>query len=202
MKLPELYPYIQRFDFAKVAPEADALVASGVTIHYTADDNLDRVIESLEDHDLRYHLVIDRNGDVCQLAPLTSCVDHAGRAAWNGKSPNRHHVAIALVSWGKLIGYESWTGVKIRPSERTWAKDSYWHAASVEQLDTLERMCQWLVSCGIEPRSFCGHDECCLPLGRKVDPGGVLPFTMDQLRSRLTLAKKAQTKAPPSAPED
>lgn len=199
VSLPEFYPEIKRLEFASGAP-ALKLDAGGVTLHYTADAKLDRVVESLSDSGLRYHLAIDRNGDICQLAPLTICVDHAGRAAWNGKSPNRHHVAIALVSWGKLIKHEAWTGEKILPSERSWRNDSFWHAATAEQLASLEKICLWLVSKGIEPKDFCGHDECCLPLGRKVDPGGVLPFTMDQLRSRLSLAKKAQTPAPPRAP--
>lgn len=158
----------------------------GATVHYTASENLELTRAALVAKGLNYHFMIDRNGSVAQTANLGYRVNHAGRAIWRGQSPNRTHIAIALVSWGILTDPGvTWTGRDVPQDEvRKW-DGNLWHSATVAQEKALWDLLSWLCDHGIDPRSVCGHDEACLPKGRKVDPGGVLLVTMPELREAL-----------------
>jgi N-acetyl-anhydromuramyl-L-alanine amidase AmpD len=173
-----------------------SLGPQGVTIHYAADRNVDRCLNSLKEQDLRYHLIIDRTGAVIQAAYLTHAVNHAGKAMWHGLSPNQHHLAICLMSWGyveKIDGnFVAWNGTKLDPKEVVERPDNidgkkwFWDAATPIQEQKLEEVCRWLMVLGISVHHFCGHDEAALPKGRKYDIGGVLSKTMNQFRHFLT----------------
>lgn len=170
---------------------------SGITIHYTADDNVERVLKTLGERGLAYHLIIDRDGSVIQNCYLINSCDHAGRAKWNGKSPNRNHIAIAVVSWGLLHENKdgtlsTWAGNKflkedaVFEPDNVYGNESWWQPATVLQYQVLLDACAWLCQAAhIDPEDICGHDECALPLGRKFDPGGVLPVSMSGLRMQL-----------------
>lgn len=195
---PKLYPHvhgvlspgdIQQKPYAAGRPE-------GVTVHYTADRNFQRTYRELVTQGLGYHFVIDRDGKVYQLAYLDRTTNHAGKAMWEGKSPNRTHLSIALISWGMLDRdgehWVSWTGEKIpehsiaaRPSNidgRTYA----WDKATDEQEETLITVLKWIVLNGIDPKNVCDHSECAIPAGRKYDVGGVISIQMHDLRNKLS----------------
>lgn len=194
MKLPDLYSGTHKLgnplEFGK-----GPLDALGVTVHYTADGSVDRTVKSLREAGLGYHLIIDRDGTVFQATYLSQRVNHAGEAMWLGHSPNRHHVAVAIDSWGAVAlkdkKYRAWTGLEIpeievcrRPGNLT-AGDYHWHKATMAQERSLLMFLRWCVAKGISPDAVCGHDECAIPKGRKADPGGVLSFTMSELRRVL-----------------
>jgi N-acetyl-anhydromuramyl-L-alanine amidase AmpD len=168
----------------------------GITVHYTGDRDVLRIRKALVDQGLGYHLIIARDGEVVQLTYLDLRVFHAGKASWNGQSPNRTHVAIAIESYGELqhekgSGYRAWNGtlvamdkIAIRPGNFNQTKYA-WDAATTKQEASLMTVLRWFCSFGISPRNICGHDECAIPLGRKVDPGGVLSKTMVEIRKSL-----------------
>src|ERR1051326_1245907 len=102
-QIPEKYPKADLRHFGKV--HTDGVFHGGplgVTVHYTAGRGIDGTVQSLVESDLGYHLLIGRDGTVFQLASTRFKLWHAGKAAWNGLSPNASHVAICFESWGEL----------------------------------------------------------------------------------------------------
>lgn len=203
-----VYPDIAGVRFADEL-SGPAFVPSGITIHHTADPDVDRVVRSLREQRLAYHLIIAADGTVIQTAWLNRRVDHAGAATWRGKSPNKHHIAIAVASWGRLTEepagvMRSWSGAVVDRGQVVARKDVFgkparWHAATPAQEATLLAALRFFVAAGIAPADVCGHDECALPKGRKDDPGGVLSRTTGELRT-LLLADRDAAKNPPTKP--
>lgn len=159
----------------------------GITIHYTADNDLTRSINSLRAINLGYHILIDKDGSCYQGAPFTDRVYHAGKATWLGYKPNSSHVALSLVSWGKLSHGKSWRGDKIPEQEIAERQGGQWHKATDAQEKSLFDILKWFIDQGIDPRHICGHDECALPPGRKVDPGGILKMSMHEVRKQFNV---------------
>lgn len=183
----------------------------GIVVHYTADRDLARTIKSLKQQGLAYHLLIDRDGSVHQMSYLTTRVAHAGKAKWGGMSPNAAFLGVSLVSWGLLTFFRnenrlvSWTGAPVDQAETLPGgidphdsnKLYFWDCATTPQISALTDICIWFAERGILIKDICGHDECCIPPGRKIDPGGIFPFTMKDLREGLstiwTMKKEALT---------
>lgn len=186
-KVPDFYPKVNLI----LSPKENIVKEfnngpSGITIHYTASRDVNSTHAALMKNGLNYHLMIDRLGLVTQCAVLTHSVYHAGKARWNEQSPNRKHISIALLNWGKLENGRAWTGQGIPKEDiRTLKDGSQWHKATIAQENTLLDMCKWFTCLGIPRENVCGHDECAIPKGRKLDPGGVLSFSMDQFRDLL-----------------
>lgn len=182
MGLPEIYPFVRKI----ISPNLDLgepFDPIGITIHYTASRDILGVEEALRKKKLRYHLVIDRDGSVIQLASLTHTVAHAGKAIWKGKSPNREHISIALLSWGLLDkNKKTWTGKGLPDNEIAFRQGEWWDKATMLQEESLITVCRWLLCFRITPEGICGHHECCIPKGRKSDPGGVLSMEMEAFR--------------------
>lgn len=162
----------------------------GITLHYTADGSLQTAINSLRANNLAYHIIIDRDGSSHQCAPFTDRVYHAGKSVWLGYKPNSYHIAISLVSWGKLVKkdahWESWRGDIIPDAVERF--NGHWQPATENQEASLYELLKHLINSGIDPHHICGHDECALPPGRKIDPGGVLTYSMREIRARFSEA--------------
>lgn len=179
----------------------DPLVAAGVTVHHAAHRSLKVVQEEGIKSKIGYHLIIDREGKIHQTTYLDRTVWHAGKALWNGRSPNREHVAVCLLSWGRLKpleeGFVSWAGAEVprvearrRPGRD--GKFDWWDACTQPQEAALIKTLSWLIAAGgIAPSDVAGHDEAALPLGRKDDPGGSLSWGMNELRQILSVAGSA-----------
>lgn len=159
---------------------------TGITVHYTADSDIDRVKREMDKTRIGYHFLIAKNGTLHQTANLTKSVNHAGKAMWNGQSPNRTHIAVAVVSWG-LLNSDSlaWNGTRVlNPVKR---RGKMWEPATTAQEARLMDLLRDLIKeFGILPSNICGHDECALPQGRKIDPGGTLSKTMSDIRKELS----------------
>lgn len=158
---------------------------TGITVHYTADSDIERVKREMDQSKVGYHFLIDKNGLIHQTANLSKAVNHAGKAMWNGQSPNRTHIAIAFVCWG-LANRDglAWNGTVIETVKRN---GHLWEPATDKQEKALRRLIIDLMrDFGITAANICGHAECALPAGRKCDPGGSLSFTMAQLRKELS----------------
>lgn len=197
MSFPVLYPSALRDHFNKVRVVGRFTGKPvGVTVHYTADRKLDRSIKSLISQNLGYHILIDRVGMVYQLAAFDGRLWHAGKATWNDYSPNRAHIAVAVLSYGLLTktrdGFKNWINEPIPPQEIAIRRRNAWDAATQQQEESLVAFLRWSVDNGIDPDMVCGHSECCIPSGRKIDPGGVLEKTMDAIRDDLRDYRKAK----------
>jgi N-acetyl-anhydromuramyl-L-alanine amidase AmpD len=191
VKFPDVYPWVYKL----VSPTAlgvGPMQPLGICVHYLADRDVDRSILGLKEAGLGYHLIIDRSGRIYQTCYFNLRVNHAGVAEWNGLSPNRNFIAIALASWGYLeTGNKAWNGAIIdvketalRPSNIS-QKLMRWDAATEVQETALINCIGWLMSKGISVKNICGHDESAKPVGRKQDPGGVLSRTMVEMRPLL-----------------
>lgn len=162
----------------------------GVTVHYTASRDISSTISTLASKNLGYHLIIDRDGTIYQCAEFTGRLNHAGKALWNGLSPNKAHLAVALISWGLLKelapgACESWGGKLVATEDCKYRQGQWWDAATTAQELALLKFLRWATIQGIDAGSICGHDESAIPKGRKVDPGGVLSLDMPRLRDLI-----------------
>ena len=169
-----------------------AMIPKGIYLHYTAGDSAKSSITFLVKKQLGYHLMIDRDGSVTQMYDLVSTVYYAGSAVWNDLSPNRFFISIAICSYGLLTpmekdkdSFENVYGQQV--DSAIYRRGNYWEPATHEQEDELIRLCTWLCKeFSISPDNICGHDECCVPKGRKIDPGGVLGFSMENFRGMIS----------------
>lgn len=205
--MADIFPKIYPFRSALVAPDQLSKEPFheppvGIVVHYTAERGMQNIRSALVASGLCYHLIIGRDGKVEQHAWLDHVVWHAGKALWRGMSPNHRFLAVALESWGEVKcedepqdGFTSWTGADV-PSDDVVARPgniqkatSFWDAATERQLAALDDLCLWACAQGIDPLNICGHDECALPLGRKIDPGGVLPMGMEDFRKSVAVAR-------------
>lgn len=195
---PQVYPGASQIvEPAAFSAGPMAGLPLGVTVHHLGTRNWEAALETLKKNKLGYHLLIARDGQVIQAAYLRDRVNHAGKALWNGASPNRRHLAVALASWGEVtraageFKYTTWAGTRIPLFEVSMRKGNldhewrFWDMATPEQEAALAQILRWAIAEGIDPQNICGHDECALPFGRKNDPGGVLSMTMAQLRAVL-----------------
>lgn len=196
-KIPKIYPNVELI----LAPHEMGVgkftegYPVGVTVHYLGSHDVEAARPHLLKSGLGYHLAITRAGKVIQLTYMDQRVNHAGKATWEKSSPNRHHIAVVLASWGLLKekdgDFVNWTNRTI-PGEDVVKRKSntsgelcYWDQATSEQIAALVKMMRWFMAQGIDPKNICGHDECALPSGRKQDPGGVLPWSMAEFRQLI-----------------
>ncbi len=195
---PDVYPWASKL-LNPTSLSVGSMKPLGICIHYLADRDVKRAVESLVNADLGYHLIVDRDGKITQTTYFNLRVNHAGVASWNNLSPNRSFISIALASWGYLTNdNKSWNGWVLPENQvarrvgNIDKKIYAWDKATDEQEKSLEKALLWLISKGIDLKNICGHDECALPFGRKQDPGGVLSKTMPELRAYLA---KMQSKS-------
>jgi N-acetyl-anhydromuramyl-L-alanine amidase AmpD len=188
---PDVYPWASKL-LNPTALSVGPMLPLGVCIHYLADRDITRAIESLTGANLGYHLIIDRDGKITQTTYFNLRVNHAGLASWNNLSPNRSFISVALASWGYLTDdHKSWNGLVLPEKDIAKRKGNLdqkiycWDKATIEQEKSLEKILLWLISKGIDVKNICGHDESALPLGRKQDPGGVISKPMKELRAYL-----------------
>jgi len=157
----------------------------GITLHYTADDDIERVKRQMKESIIGYHIIISKDGRVHQTSRLDRTVNHAGRALWQKQSPNRAHIAIAIISWGRLdSNKKSWNGTLC--PDAIYRNGFWWDSATQEQEEKVLFLCKYFRNkMRLPVDSICGHDECALPAGRKIDPGHIMSFDMEQLRKKV-----------------
>lgn len=195
MKFPAVYPLVKTIltpDIFNRGP----MTPKGVTVSFSADRRLDKFYRGLKKKETGYHLVIDRDGTVTQLAYANQKINHAGKAEWNHLDPNESHLSVCLLSWGAIIpfgeNFRSWNGTIVGKSEAVLEIDIlgqqfYWDKATVLQEERLFDVLSWAVTFGIDPQNICGHDECALPSGRSDSPGGIISIPMNEIRDRYVV---------------
>ena len=177
--------------------------AKGAVIHYTGGGSHVGTIEALKAKRLGYHFIIDRKGDIIQCCEIGKRLAHCGHSCWDGDKPNDEYLGISICSYGlvRKVGQEfrAWPNqwrtklnteihqIRLGTCLRN-KRPQYWEAATTLQQIRLYELCQWLrKNLGLDPFKFAGHDE--VSLAGKIDPGGVLSFSMDDLRNWLEVNK-------------
>jgi len=193
--VPDLYAAVNHL-VDPLSMSTGRMIPKGVTVHYTADGSAQGAIKALRAEGLGYHIIIDRAGAIYQTCYFSHSVAHAGVAKWNNRSPNREHIAVALVSWGAVAKkgdeFVAWTGAPIQASQVARRPGNlsnslyHWHIATPQQEASLTMFLRWCILKGISHKDICGHDEAAIPAGRKADPGGVLSKLMAELRDEVS----------------
>lgn len=182
-----VYPYADVFeslDTISINPFT-AFGPSGITVHYSANPNLKSLKREMIETKIGYHFLINKDGKIHQTSRMDYTVNHAGKAMWLKESPNRAHIAIAVLSWGRLDKEKrAWNGDVV--PDAVFRNGYFWDSTTQVQEEALVTICKYMATKFKMPlNSACGHDECCIPLGRKIDPGNVMSFDMTELRGRI-----------------
>lgn len=169
-----------------------------VAIHYPATDSLSSALKALKSGGKAYHIIIDRDGSLHQLAAFTRKSAHAGYSDWKGKNfLNGHSVAVSLVNAGRLKpsggSFVSSTGGTYPAAHVADGKPRLptsgsalgkWEKFSTAQLDACEAVLTALAAAYPSLIDIVGHDE--ISMGRRDDPGPLFPW--DRYRSLFAKA--------------
>ena len=135
--------------------------------------------------------------NVCYTKLLRNWGYHAGRSTWidyeNVKTLNDKFIGIEVVSAGKVeavdseanppLYYKTWFGKTLNKEEVREINGEYFHKFTKEQEKSLIDLLVWLYKQNPEVfkiENIVGHCE--VSPGRKVDPGGSLSLSMNELR--------------------
>lgn len=181
-------------------PNAGGVISpKGIVWHYTGADNAKGSVSWLCNRTAKVsaHLVLAQDGSIVQLAPFNVKTWHAGPSKWGKFSMlNGHFIGIEMANCGPLKkmadgSYRAELGGtkfaakdvvlaahKFTPKvERAW--DDY-PAAQLER--AFELMAVLTATYKIPAANQTGHDDVCIPKGRKVDPGPAFP--LEKLKAR------------------
>ena len=157
-----------------------------LVIHYTADNDLQRVVRHFktryEKGNASAHLIIDKNGDVIQMVKFNRKAWHAGRSSWGEiDGLNHYSIGIELMNAGRLEKtasgqWLSWYGEQIdnslvveRPHKNDANRTIYgWEIYTQQQIQSLISVAKALHN-RYNFLDVLGHDD--ISPGRKNDPG-------------------------------
>jgi N-acetylmuramoyl-L-alanine amidase len=159
-----------------------------VVIHYPATDTLQKTFNALRPGKA-YHIVIDRNGDLHQLAPFDRGSAHSGHSEWKGlQGLNSNGIAVSLQNVGRLKKqggrFVSESGAVFDPGIVGEARPrlptsgsamAFWERFTDGQLNACEEVLKALVATFPTLTDLIGHDE--IAMGRRDDPGPLFPWT-------------------------
>lgn len=174
----------------------------GVVYHYTASTKKDPArnwLTAKDDAFVSAHFLIDRDGTIEQLAPLTDRTFHAGGSRFLGRGAvNERTIGIEIVNVGPLVGYGGyfWTvdgaGNRARKFQGSMvsAKSpshpyTIWEAYSVPAMEAVCRLTRVLTELfpslladrnGTRYPRLVGHEE--IDPKRKMDPGPAFPWEL------------------------
>lgn len=157
-------------------------------IHYTAGGGVSGSLETLKANRTSYHVLIDRDGSIHQVAAFDRRAGHAGVSNWKGQDDmNRHSIGISLANFGgylkKLPGgvWRAPGGKEMEGHEVLEAE----HHIGLSDVTGWERFKDPQIAAmllvvaaigGAYPTIIdaMGHDE--VAMGRREDPGPAFPW--------------------------
>lgn len=199
-KDPKTVPMKTRGEYPLRYPE-------GAVVHYNAGNSDQKGFMNYMRRMGYLTFLIDRDGYTWQDFPLNKWGHHAGRSEWRDikGTVNSRFVGIEVMSAGRLTMdtdeiYRTYWGLPVEKEEvrcsfvnRNIAEGCY-HKFLPRQVEELTALILWLESNGqgiFKLENVVGHDE--VSPGRKVDPGGALPFTMPAYRAHLIHRKRTRS---------
>jgi N-acetylmuramoyl-L-alanine amidase len=214
--VPDLLPADVRFVPSPYHRSREGRAIEVVVLHYTSTATLAATLEIFQGSDRRVsaHYVIDRDGSLVQMVPLTLAAHHAGVSEMPGlgEGVNLFSVGIELVNWGLLEPepagppgrFLSSTGARyegpapVRAADRQ-GRPRAWEPFAVPQVAALGRLLLALLAAVPTLRAVTGHEDVARPVGRKIDPGPAFDWT--GLRTVLRGAFEGHVgPLPPTAP--
>ena len=179
-----------------------AMAPKYLIIHYTAAPSMDNAVKHFRDPIAKAsaHVVIGRDGAVCQMVPFNVVAWHAGISTWNGiQGLNRCSIGIELDNPGRLTEVEgelqAWFGRRYPTNEavhvrhKNETEPAWWPIYPEAQLSALRAVASALVS-SYRLSDILGHED--IAPGRKSDPGPAFP--MASFKAAL-LGRQADTAA-------
>jgi N-acetyl-anhydromuramyl-L-alanine amidase AmpD len=182
----------------------------GLIIHFTSgrsqngDVDAINTLRDLSDRSFGC-MVMSSNGNIfrAQNQMIDDVAFHAGISSWLEKTGISYYcMGMEICCAGDVNKdgdyFKSWFSGKYYKDEVREIKDKtlnqwpgFYHKFTSEQEASLIKFCLWQKA--INPEFdydwVIGHDECCIPLGRKLDPGGSLSVPMKEFRSFLKNSK-------------
>lgn len=175
------------------------LYPRGLIVHYTAGrDNPTATLDYSIAMGYSF-MVIDKSGQLWQAAPIDQWGSHAGQSYHPefGSQVSKSTVGVEILCAGALTikqdGLYTCFGDKVLEQDARYVETEanrwhgYYEKYTQAQEETLANLCWWLKGNSplFEFDLVLGHDEVCVPKGRKVDPGGSLSKTMPAFREYL-----------------
>ncbi len=188
---------------ASLSIEKDRLVGTGVSFietpnkggelsprylvfHYTAGRSAQSSIDWLTNPAAKAsaHLILARDGSICQLAPFNVKTWHAGISNWDGLSGlNSYSIGIEMDNAGPLkkVGekYQAWFGALYTEGQVIYAKhrldeeSRWWQVYTEAQIQRALELAQLLVR-HYDLKDVVGHED--IAPDRKRDPGPAFPL--------------------------
>lgn len=169
--------------------------AKGLVVHYTVSgrkvSNARGVVSYLKSQGYGC-MVMDEKGIIYVPEGFDLQKDvawHAGTSSWKGVSGiSRYCMGMEICNWGKL---DSKTKPRAGTTRTSGAmaniKAGEYEAYTPEQEESLINFIRWQLDTNPEFDLdwVVGHDEVCVPKGRKSDPGGSLSMTMPEFRKHI-----------------
>lgn len=172
-----------------------------LVLHYTAGKSARSSIDWLINPEAKAsaHIVLGRDGSICQLAPFNVKTWHAGVSHWDGVTGlNGYAIGIEMDNAGPLkkVGdrYQAWFGTMYGEHEVLFARHRldqeprWWHAYTEVQIQRALELSRLLVR-HYHLKDVVGHED--IAPERKRDPGPAFP--LEQVRaSVMGRAEEAQ----------
>lgn len=143
-----------------------------LVFHYTAGHTLDGAVRTLTKPGggASAHLVIGRDGEMAQLVDFNRVAWHAGTSVWKGRPKlNDWSIGIELVNLGPVEASHP-TGDTVFVGARQW------QVYPEPQLAALDSVVKALLEAYPAITELIGHEDICIPKGRKRDPGPAFPW--------------------------
>lgn len=156
--------------------------------HYTAGGSISGSLETLKANGTSYHVLIDRDGTLYQVAPFDVSAAHAGVSNWKGVDGlNEHSIGISLANYGgwlKRMTGGTWRapgGAEFDEDEVLQAEHHIgltaktgWERFTEVQLAAADQVVRAIVAAYPTLIDAVGHDE--IAMGRREDPGPAFPW--------------------------
>jgi N-acetylmuramoyl-L-alanine amidase len=157
-----------------------------LVFHYTAGKSATSSTNWLTNPESKAsaHVVLGRDGSICQLAPFNVKTWHAGLSHWDGVTGlNSYAIGIEMDNAGllKKVGdkYQAWFGTLYAEDQVLYAKHRlddephWWHAYTEVQIQQALELAQLLVR-HYDLKDVVGHED--IAPDRKRDPGPAFPL--------------------------
>ncbi|MGA6828056.1 N-acetylmuramoyl-L-alanine amidase [Nitrospira sp. NS4] len=172
--------------FVETPNKGGDLAPRYLVFHYTAGKSAQSSIDWLTNPEAKAsaHLILARDGSICQLAPFNVKTWHAGVSNWEGLSGlNSYSIGIEMDNAGPLkkVGdqYQAWFGTLYAEDQVIYAKHRldeeprWWQAYTEVQIQRALELAQLLVRhYGL--KDVVGHED--IAPDRKRDPGPAFPL--------------------------
>jgi N-acetyl-anhydromuramyl-L-alanine amidase AmpD len=211
VKGKHIFPRVTRVD---LDPDRGGAMKSveGIVWHYTVSFHAEATVEYFKRNVVDVHFVVGHKGEVIQMVEGNRKAAHAGTSSWGKlKSLNDYFIGIEFVNMGplypfilknpkgpntdelKFLDYYENQKMKAGKKYKFWEGEvidcmmhghRYWEPLSAAQLQVGKEITLWAMKTyGFSTKNVVSHAE--IAPGRKIDIGGSLGKSMNELRKEM-----------------